>query len=77
MMLPLLLILAFIGRVAQAGIEIPRYLRSLIHVFLWNIALFTKKMFAYICLYFGSRDNCRWLTAPDWNTVLKCDGNEV
>merc|ERR1711963_703013 len=23
------------------------------------------------------RDNCRWLTAPDWNTVLKCDGNEV
>ena len=27
--------------------------------------------------YSGFRDNCRWLTAPDWNTVLKCDGNEV
>ena len=43
MMLPLLLILAIIGRVAQAGIEIPRYLRSLLHAFLWKIALFTKK----------------------------------
>ena len=47
MMLPLLLIPAIIGRVAQAGIEIPRYLRSLLHVFLWNIALFT----IFFCLY--------------------------
>lgn len=23
------------------------------------------------------RDNCHWLTATNWETVLKCDGNEV
>ena len=23
------------------------------------------------------QDHCRWLTATEWNTELKCDGNEV
>merc|ERR1719282_1837744 len=23
------------------------------------------------------KDNCRWITATDWDTELKCDGNEV
>ena len=70
-MLAFLLIPALIG-VGRAGIEIPR----------WEVHKIVSSQVSDIfhggdLLSSGFRDNCRWLTAPDWNTVLKCDGNEV
>ena len=70
-MLAFLLIPALIG-VGRAGIEIPR----------WDVhKIFSPRVsdsfYGGDSLSSGFRDNCRWLTAPDWNTVLKCDGNEV